>query len=121
VLSSVLESVQHFSRDLVAREKLLAEHAAAPGAATNGSESGVPGMPVSTGVIRNREDALRILLQVADYFRKYEPHSPICTTLEETVRRARLPFSELLAELLPDRSAWRSALSVAGIKAPEDR
>ena len=74
----------------------------------------------SAGAIRNREDALHILLLVADYFRKYEPHSPICTTLEETVRRARLPFQELLAELLPDRTVWRTALAIAGIKAPED-
>ena len=120
-LSSVLESVRHFSRELVARENQLAEHAAASAApANNGSGGGTEGVMASAGAIRNREDALHILLLVADYFRKYEPHSPICTTLEETVRRARLPFQELLAELLPDRTVWRTALAIAGIKAPED-
>ena len=62
---------------------------------------------------------LIVLLEVADYFSKYEPHSPISTSLQEIVRRGRLPFSQLLAELLPDTTAWRSALTSAGITPPD--
>jgi len=68
--------------------------------------------------VRGREEALRTLQQVAEYFRKNEPHSPISTSLDEIVRRAKMPFAELLAELLPDDTAWRSALTSAGIKPP---
>jgi len=70
------------------------------------------------GGVSGREDALRVLLQIAEYFRIHEPHSPISNSLEEIVRRARLPFAELLAELVPDQGAWRSALTSAGIKPP---
>ncbi|WP_040137845.1 type VI secretion system protein TssA [Azospirillum argentinense] len=63
----------------------------------------------------SREDALRTLEAVARYFREAEPHSPVSYTLTELVRRARLPFVELLAELLPDEDARRGLLTAAGI------
>lgn len=63
----------------------------------------------------SREDALRTLEAVGRYFRQVEPHSPVAYTLDELVRRARMPFIELLAELLPDESARRGLLSNAGI------
>jgi len=40
-------------------------------------------------------------------------------SLEEIVRRGRLPFAQLLAELVQDQGAWRNALTSAGIKPPE--
>jgi type VI secretion system protein ImpA len=116
VLGMVHDTVQAFSKELV--ERTLASDAV-----TNGEESGTPlsehGLPSLKGV-GGREDALRVLMQVADFFRRYEPHSPISTSLDEIVRRARMPFPELLAELLPDQTAWRSALTSAGIKPPSE-
>ncbi len=70
------------------------------------------------GTLRGREDALRNLQLIADYFRTNEPHSPISTCIDEIVRRAKMPFAQLLAELLPDANAWRSVLVSAGIKPP---
>ena len=68
--------------------------------------------------IQSREQAIESLVGIADYFRKAEPHSPISASLEEIVRRAKLPFVDLLAELSPDVTAWRSILTTAGIKPP---
>jgi type VI secretion system protein ImpA len=121
-LQAILETVRHFSKDLVESARLMAE-ANIPQPEEEKKEAGTDagGNGAGTGPIRNREDALRVLLQVADYFSKYEPHSPISTSLQEIVRRARLPFSELLAELLPDTTAWRSVLTSAGIKPPNTK
>jgi len=63
---------------------------------------------------------LRQLLQLADYFKSTEPQSPLSAILEEAVRRARLSFADLLAELLPDPAAWRGALTNVGIKPPPE-
>lgn len=123
VLTSILDMVQSFARDLIARATQIATRDSTDVvAAENGGEgfSGTGGVFRLNGGVHNREEALRVLLQVAEYFRQNEPHSPVGTTLEELVRRARMPFSELLLELLPDRSAWRSALTSAGIKPPPD-
>ncbi|MFL7903132.1 type VI secretion system protein TssA [Azospirillum argentinense] len=90
--------------------------AAFAGAATPAASSwqGSPRAMAIEG-FASREDALRTLEAVARYFREAEPHSPVSYTLTELVRRARLPFVELLAELLPDEDARRGLLTAAGI------
>lgn len=66
--------------------------------------------------IASREDAFGILLTVARYFRCAEPHSPLSMALETLVRRGRMDFSELLAELLPDTQLRDTVLTAAGIR-----
>jgi len=67
----------------------------------------------------SREDMLRELGRIADFFRRTEPHSPLAYTLEEAVRRGRMNWPELLEEIVPDPTA-RSAIQTAlGIKPAE--
>ena len=37
--------------------------------------------------------------QIADFFRRTEPHSPLAYTLQEVVRRGRMTWPELIAAL----------------------
>jgi type VI secretion system protein ImpA len=118
ILENIRDLVKNVSKELIARARPVA--VGAPEAPSEEAPSGaLGGVGINGGgVLRDREDALRVLLHVADYFHRNEPQSPISRSLEETVRRARLPFSELLAELLSDEGAWRTALTTAGIKPP---
>lgn len=130
VVTMIRDTVAGFSEDLVkqARAQIAAEAAAAEAAAaaalrqaTTASEEEkmTPEDSVKIGgTLRGREEALRNLQQIADYFRTHEPHSPISNCIDEIVRRAKMPFAQLLAELLPDANAWRSVLVSAGIKPP---
>jgi type VI secretion system protein ImpA len=68
------------------------------------------------GALRTREDALRELGRVAEFFRRTEPHSPLAYTLEEAVRRGRMTLPELLAEILPDEDTRNAMLSRLGIR-----
>lgn len=70
------------------------------------------------GAISGREQALRQLTEIAAWFKRNEPSSPIGFTLDEAVRRARLGWPELVAELVSDETARHSLLSSAGIKPP---
>ena len=63
-----------------------------------------------------REDMLRELERIADYFRRTEPHSPLAYTLEEAVRRGRLTWPELLAEVVPDDKVRSGMLVMLGIR-----
>jgi type VI secretion system protein ImpA len=73
--------------------------------------------PVSNGsTITSREDALRILNEVADFFRRTEPHSPLAYTLDDAVRRGRLTWPELLEEIVPDRDIRDAVLRSLGIR-----
>ena len=81
--------------------------AAAP--ATGGAGPAVPGQ------IQSREQAFEALGRVSDYFRQAEPHSPISYTLDEIVRRGRMPLTDLLVEVLPDEAARHDVLRRLGI------
>jgi type VI secretion system protein ImpA len=63
-----------------------------------------------------REDMLRELERIADFFRRSEPHSPLAYTLEEAVRRGRLTWPELLSEVVPDDKARSAMLVMLGIR-----
>jgi type VI secretion system protein ImpA len=68
--------------------------------------------------IASREEALQLLDEIGRYFRRTEPHSPLSYTIEDLVRRGRMPLPDLLAELLQDQGARHTLLIAAGIKPP---
>lgn len=72
-----------------------------------------------SGGIGGREQALRQLQALAEWFKRNEPNSPIGYTLDEAVRRARMAWPDLVTELMADETA-RSALMVSiGMKRPD--
>lgn len=78
--------------------------------------------PITADTIRSREEAFELLATVARYFRRNEPHSPLALSIETLVRRGRMDFSELLAELLPEQHTRHAVLTAAGIQpSPENR
>jgi len=87
--------------------------AAGGGVAAAGGEGG--GFSVA-GAIANREEALRQLERIAEFFRQTEPHSPLAYTLTDAARRGRLPLPELLAEVLTDETARTAMLTALGIR-----
>jgi type VI secretion system protein ImpA len=70
------------------------------------------------GAVTGREQALRQLAEVAAWFKRNEPNSPIGFTLDEAARRARLAWPDLVAELVPDETARQTLLTSAGMKRP---
>ncbi|WP_270937157.1 type VI secretion system protein TssA [Falsiroseomonas oryzae] len=86
--------------------------------ATEEEAEGSPaaGAPRGGQPARTREDVLRQLVEIADYFKRTEPNSPLAYTLQDAVRRARLSWPELLTELVPDGKAREAILVSLGIK-----
>lgn len=96
-----------------------AEEAMAEGggeAAAGGAGPATAGAPRA---LRTRDDAIRQLEDIATFFRKAEPHSPLAFVLDDAVRRARMPLPDLLAEILPDAGARKTMLTALGIRVPE--
>lgn len=69
----------------------------------------------------DRQSAFRQLEEIATFFRRTEPHSPIAYALENIVRRGRMSLPELLRELISDDTARQSYLVNAGMQPPEDK
>ena len=78
------------------------------------ARGGVPGK------IKTREDAFKVLNQVAMYFKQTEPHSPLSYALERLVRWGKMPLPELLDELIADESSRGSVYRLVGIPPREE-
>ena len=76
-----------------------------------------PGAPASGDVVTSREQAFRQIQQLADYFKKVEPHSPTAYLLEKAVRWGRYPFPRLMKELVQDEPTLTELYRVMGIGA----
>jgi type VI secretion system protein ImpA len=90
----------------------------ATGEAAAASTDGEAGGSAVAQAVRpvTREDMLRELERIADFFRRTEPHSPLAYTLEEAVRRGRLTWPELLTEVVPDDKVRSAMLVMLGIR-----
>ena len=98
----------------------VADEIESAGGATE-STAGGPASAKLGGVAERavtREDALRNLESIAEFFRKTEPQSPLSFTLDEAVRRARMPWLDLLDEVIGDRGTRDSILTALGIRPP---
>jgi type VI secretion system protein ImpA len=91
--------------------------------ATSDGDSGamVPaaGRDPVAGRVQTREDAFRALLQVAEFFKRTEPHSPVSYALEQAVRWGRMSLPDLLTELIPEPASREQLFKLMGIRPPE--
>jgi type VI secretion system protein ImpA len=114
-LTAVRSIARHKLPMEVPQEPAAAEEEAQPeGAAEQANGAATP-----VGALRTREDALRTLLQVADFFRRNEPHTPVSYALEQAVRWGRMSLPELLTELIPDDAARGQFFKQVGIRPGE--
>ena len=64
--------------------------------------------------LRSRDDAVRALDAVAEFFRKNEPSSPVPIVVERAKRLISKTFLEVLADMAPD--GLDEARRIGGIK-----
>jgi type VI secretion system protein ImpA len=97
----------------------LTAHPGSAGAAISEIDSGAEaGGGVSIGgVVKSRQDAIRALDAVADFFRRTEPSSPIPLFLARAKRLVSKDFLEVLADIAPEAVA--QARAAGGLKQGE--
>jgi type VI secretion system protein ImpA len=114
-----LEQVQAMVQHLSGIKLGEAAEAAAAGAPDGAAPAAGGGRMRLDGEFGSRDEALEALLKIARFFREREPQAPISYTLEDAVRRARMPLADLLAELIDDEPSRRKMLLNAGIMPPK--
>lgn len=122
LLDGALAVVTRLAGDKLAEAEEASEAEAGEAAEAEGGGGGGGGggtRKARPGEIGSREDALKMLEEVARWFRRVEPHSPLSYTLEEAVRRGRMTLPDLLAELMPDETTRSGFLSSLGIRPPQ--
>lgn len=76
---------------------------------------GIP-QTAAAAPIENRARALQQLRDVALFFRRSEPHSPISYAIEQAVYWSQLSLPELMGELIPDENSRSRFETLVGIR-----
>jgi type VI secretion system protein ImpA len=92
----------------------LALRAGSNGGATTSEAADAQAGTVAIGNIKSRQDAIRALDAVAEYFRRNEPSSPIPLIVDRAKRLVAKDFLEVLADIAPD--ALGVARAAGGLK-----
>lgn len=73
-------------------------------AGAEGAEAAADGVMVrvSKGAINSRQDALRRLTEVSEFFRKTEPHSPVSYLVSRAVKWGNMPLEAWLQDVIKD-------------------
>ncbi len=113
-------SLDNLTRELRAMQAALAPRLAKRGVAggdeTSPGGGTAPGN-IAIGEIKTREDAIRVLDNVSDYFRRNEPSSPVPLLLQRAKRLVAKDFMEILRDLTPD--AVSQAEMIGGLRREE--
>jgi type VI secretion system protein ImpA len=92
-------------KELEGIDRLLAEQLTQRGVATAAAApEGSAGAPASArldGEIKSRDDVIRMLDRLSEYFRRHEPSSPVPLLLQRAKRLVAKDFLEILRELTP--------------------
>ncbi len=122
LLEEVLRSIRFLSKDKVEAAQATA---ATETNDSNGAEDSpaqtlisqaASGTVVASGIIQSREDALKRLQDVADYFRQNEPHTPLAPGIERLIDWGRMTVAELMMELLPEDHSRSAFAQLTGVK-----
>jgi type VI secretion system protein ImpA len=94
----------------------------AQGAANAEPASGVvataPAAPAMPGALTSRAQALHQLRQVADYFRRTEPHSPVAYLADKAARWGDMPLHAWLRAVVKDQGALSQLEDLLGTEPP---
>jgi type VI secretion system protein ImpA len=91
-----------------ARATAATAEAAVAVAETGGAAPAVAGASAGfsiTGEIRSRDEVLRLLDKIGQYYARYEPSSPVPLILKRAARLAAMDFMQIIADLTPDSAA----------------
>jgi type VI secretion system protein ImpA len=118
-IQSALEKVVKEKRILEPDPVSDGDLANAGGAGGNGNEPNIVvsegGMGISSGPIRSRTEALKRLSEVADYFRRTEPHSPVSYLVQRAIKWGDMPLESWLGDVIKSPEVLDQLRDILGI------
>lgn len=118
-LNGIKEIITFLTKDMFVEEAQAGEQSSDQTAAVPNGQSAKGALSIS-GEIATREDAVKVLHKVADYFKRTEPHSPVAYSLEQAIRWTRMSLPELLSQLIPNDSAREEFYRLTGVPRPNN-
>lgn len=101
--------------DRLARDSGVALQGGAEDVATSEAGAGDVGI-VMSGPIKSRKQALVQLRQVADFFRRTEPHSPVAYLADKAAKWGEMPLHDWLRQVVKDGGALAHIEELLGLE-----
>ncbi|MGE5277568.1 MAG: type VI secretion system protein TssA [Acidobacteriota bacterium] len=121
-LQKSLEKIETWIEKTVKEKRVEEPDATAAGeeGAEGEEAAGAAGPGVSAGPIKTRQDALRRLAEVADYFRRTEPHSPVSYLVQRAITWGQMPLDAWLTDVIKDGALLASIRETLGLNTALD-
>jgi type VI secretion system protein ImpA len=126
-IEDALKKIQTVYTRLASAKGLGGLATAAGGESAVGEAGGLAGAAAAAGAaldlnassLASKEAALRTLGEIAGFFRRTEPHSPVAYLLERAVAWANMPLEQWLEEVVRDQSTLSSIRERVGLSPSE--
>lgn len=93
----------------------VAEGAVGEGSGGGAGRGSAAALDLGGGSLASKEAALRALNDIAGFFRRTEPHSPVAYLVDRAVVWANMPLEQWLAEVIRDESTLSSIRERVGL------
>jgi type VI secretion system protein ImpA len=100
-LSLLIQTLKKAQDELQPHLEAYQQHSSGGEGLGDGEPGPGQAQAVATGPIRTREDAIRALDAVAEFFRRNEPSSPVPLFADRAKRLIKMDFVQLLGEIAP--------------------
>lgn len=115
-IKAVVEGILKEKREQEPDPEDFAEESVAESASEEGETVVVrKGAAVASGAIQSRQDALKRLADVADYFKKTEPHSPVAYLIQRAVKWGNMPLEAWLQDVIKDENTIDALRETLGL------
>ncbi|HKP87052.1 MAG TPA: type VI secretion system protein TssA [Blastocatellia bacterium] len=120
-LRKTLDAIRTLVGNIVKEKRISEPYPGEAEEAADGAGEGDEGAarygPSSTaGSIKARQDAFRRLAEVADYFRKTEPHSPVAYLVQRAIKWGQMPLETWLEDVIKDGLVLGQLRETLGLK-----
>ncbi|MFN2531641.1 MAG: type VI secretion system protein TssA [Pyrinomonadaceae bacterium] len=113
-LKKALESIRSLVDKLVKEKRILEPDPIPVTAGADGNSSADGGTRMAGGPINTRADALRQLAEVAEYFKRAEPHSPVSYLVQRAIKWGQMPLEVWLEDVIKDGNVLGQLREVLG-------
>jgi type VI secretion system protein ImpA len=113
-LKKTLDSIRTLAEKVVKEKRILEPDPLLDGEAGSASAGGAEGSATG-GPLLGRAEALRQLAEVAQYFQRTEPHSPVAYLVQRAIKWGQMPLEVWLEEVIKDGATLGYVKETLGI------
>jgi len=119
-LKKSLDAIRTQVEKLVKEKRILEPDPVLDGSVAGTAAEGDGGTAGTGGPLRGRAEALRQLAEVAQYFQRTEPHSPVAYLVQRAIKWGHMPLEVWLEDVIKDGATLGQLKETLGIGTDTD-